>query len=233
MLGRAARLCQHRHSPTAAVPVPGAQPQAGLVPVLGAEPGGTPAHRYPEGHQFVVSIKAAIPFQPSPKALSGEAAFKIEEAQVRGQMQERGERGGTRSQAAVLGCAGAPGSGVPVLCRLLNIPVPNNSSWTKGSKAEAVMPSLGWLHGTAPLAAPGTSLPLSPGSSASLQAFSDNSVTSLLHTQKRIVSISPIGCCWHLPSWLCLGDRSSLYKPSQIGFIYSGAYKWCFQEHLC
>lgn len=39
-------------------------------------------------------------------------------------------------------------------------------------------------------------------SSLSLKAFSGSTVTSPLHTQERCTAcITPICCCWHLPSW--------------------------------
>lgn len=102
-------------------------------------------------------------------------------------------------------CWAVPGLPAP----LLNRPVPDTSSWTKGSTARAVMPSLGWLHGTAPLAAPGTSQPLSPSAHRLLLARS-----KLTALRGQVIPVQVISV-------------------SQRGFIYPGAYKWCFQEHLC
>ena len=121
MLGRAAQLC--RHGSVALAPMPGspAASAGGRLSFLGAEPGGSPTRRYLERYQLVFSRKGAILFQPSPKALHREAAFKVEKAQLGEQPQAGPERGGTHSRAAALAlCQGSRPWGPnppPVPCR--------------------------------------------------------------------------------------------------------------------
>lgn len=113
----------------------------------------------PTGTQRGTSLLSAErqqpPFSQAPKHFVEKLPLKQRKCKCEN---SRRHDGSVVGPAVTRQCWAVPGLPAP----LRNRPVPDTGSWTKGSKAGAVMPSLGWLHGTAPLAAPGTSQPLSP-----------------------------------------------------------------------